>query len=201
MSTASSRTIRAAAGSKLRKFSPSARRDSSAICPAISTPVGPAPTIGERQPGLARDGVGLELGDLEGAEDPPAELERVVDRLHARRVTCVLVVAEVRLRRAGCDDQAVVGQFGLLPQRVDREPAVVDVDVDDLGRGRHERCAGVGGRRGSAARCHPRRALRWRPGTAVPGRGGGWCDPQPPPRPAPAAAPWRRTVRRTRTRR
>ena len=42
---ASSSTIRALAGSKRRKLARSARRESSAICPASSTPVGPAPTI------------------------------------------------------------------------------------------------------------------------------------------------------------
>ena len=38
----------------------------------------------EGQPGLARLGIVLALGHLEGAEDPPAQLQGVVDRLHAR---------------------------------------------------------------------------------------------------------------------
>ena len=42
---ASSSTIRACVGSKRRKLWRSARRESSAIWPASSTPVGPAPTI------------------------------------------------------------------------------------------------------------------------------------------------------------
>ena len=41
---ASSRTTLVVAGSKLRKLPLSVRRESSAICPAISTPVAPAPT-------------------------------------------------------------------------------------------------------------------------------------------------------------
>ena len=86
----------------------------------------------ERQPRLARGGVGLELGDLESTEDPPAQLERVVDRLHPGRVKGVLVVTEVRLRRPARDDQAVVGQRRRLPQRVDRQLPVIDVHVDDL---------------------------------------------------------------------
>ena len=68
----------------------------------------PAPTttnVSQRAPGL---GVGLALGHLEGAEDAAAQLQRVVDRLHARREARELVVAEVRLRRAGGDDEAVV---------------------------------------------------------------------------------------------
>ena len=48
-----------------------------------------------------------QLGQLEGAEDAAAQLERVVDRLHPGRVARELVVAEPRLprarrRRAGC---------------------------------------------------------------------------------------------------
>ena len=50
----------------------------------------------------------LELGHLEGAEDPPAQLEGVVDRLHARCAARELVVTEVGLAGAGGDDQAVV---------------------------------------------------------------------------------------------
>ncbi len=41
---ASSSSTRASAGSMCRKFRRSERRDSSASCPASSTPVGPAPT-------------------------------------------------------------------------------------------------------------------------------------------------------------
>ena len=49
-----------------------------------------------------------QLGELERAEDAAAQLEGVVDALEPRRVLGELVVAEVRLRRAGRDDQAVV---------------------------------------------------------------------------------------------
>ena len=71
-----------------RKSRRSVRWASSAICPAISTPVGPAPTttkVRRRVDVLAA--VGAELGHLEGTEDAPAQLERVVDRLHARART------------------------------------------------------------------------------------------------------------------
>ena len=56
-------------------------------------------------------GVGGRLGHLERAEDPPAQLAGVVDRLHARREAGELVVTEVRLRHPGGDDEAVVGQL------------------------------------------------------------------------------------------
>ena len=53
--------------------------------------------------------VGPRLGDLEGAEDPPPQLQGVVDGLHPRCDHGELVVAEVGLARAGRHDQAVVG--------------------------------------------------------------------------------------------
>ncbi len=51
---------------------------------------------------------GAELGHLERAEDPPTQLESVVDALHARRELGELVVAEVGLSGARRDDQRVV---------------------------------------------------------------------------------------------
>ena len=62
---------------------------------------------GERP--LALGGAGRELGELEGAEDPAAQLERVVDRLHAGGVLGEAVVPEVGLARSGGHEQAVVG--------------------------------------------------------------------------------------------
>ena len=106
----SSSTMRAAAGVEAAGSSSALWRDSSATWPASSTPVGPAPTTRTSARSAARR-VRLELGELEGAEDPAAQLERVVDRLHARRVAGELVVAEVGLRRTGRDDQAVVRQL------------------------------------------------------------------------------------------
>ena len=64
---------------------------------------------GEPPPPLLR--VALELGHLEGPEDPAPQLERVVDRLHSGRPARELVVAEVGLPGAGGDDQAVVGKL------------------------------------------------------------------------------------------
>ena len=115
-----------------RKLRRSEWRDSSASCPASSTPVGPCADDDERQPAAPRDGVGLALGHLECAEDPPAQLERVVDRLHPRRVVRELRMPEVRLARAGGDDQAVVGDLAAAIQRLDREAARAEIDGDDL---------------------------------------------------------------------
>ena len=73
-----------------------------------------------------------ELGELERAEDAPAQLERVVDRLHARGVARELVVAEVGLSRAGRDDEGVVGRDALAPDRGVGDGARLEVDVGDL---------------------------------------------------------------------
>ncbi len=54
-----------------------------------------------------------QLGQLEGAEDPAPELERVVDALHAGRVLRELVVAEVGLARARRDQERVVRRHGV----------------------------------------------------------------------------------------
>ena len=54
-----------------------------------------------------------QLGELERAEDPAAQLEGVVDALHAGRELGEVVVAEVGLPGAGGDDQRVVRRDGL----------------------------------------------------------------------------------------
>ena len=86
----------------------------------------------ERQPGSANFGIGLALGELEGAEDPPAQLQRVVDRLHARRVPRELRVSEVRLLRAGGDNQAVIGDVAAPTERVDHQAPGLRVDPHNL---------------------------------------------------------------------
>jgi hypothetical protein len=69
---------------------------------------GPRPDDDERQPRSPTPGVGFHLGRLEGAQDPPADLERALQRLHLRRNPAPLVVAEVGVPRAPGDDQGVV---------------------------------------------------------------------------------------------
>ena len=73
---------------------------------------------GQRPLGLGRRL--RQLGQLEGAEDPAAQLERVVDGLHPRCVAGELVVAEPRLPRAGGDEEGVVGRDGLAPEHAAR---------------------------------------------------------------------------------
>ena len=53
-------------------------RASSAIWPAISTPVGPAPTTTNVSHARRALRVGLQLGRLERAEDPGADRQRAL---------------------------------------------------------------------------------------------------------------------------
>ena len=103
---------------------------SSAICPASSTPVGPAPTTANVSHACLLCGVVVLLGDLERAEDPRAHAARVVERLHPRSDLRPLVVSEVGVRGAGRDDQRVVRDLldlvGDHPHR-----ALLEVDVVD----------------------------------------------------------------------
>jgi hypothetical protein len=57
--------------------------------------------------------VGLPLRHLEGPEDPPAQPQRLIDRLHPGSPALERVVAEVRGRHAPGEDQAVVGDRAL----------------------------------------------------------------------------------------
>ena len=95
-------------GSIERKSCRSVSRASSPIWPAISTPVGPAPTTTNVSHAARRVGVRLRLGRLERAEDAAAHDERALERLHLGGVLAPLVVAEVRVARAAGDDQRVV---------------------------------------------------------------------------------------------
>jgi len=84
----------------------------------------------DRQPRIARAFRSLQLGQLERAEDPPAQLERVVDRLHPRSVQAEFIVPEVRLSGAGGDDQAVIADAGAPSNRLERHLARLEVDID-----------------------------------------------------------------------
>ena len=85
---------------------------------------------GEGHPGVALGRVGGALGPLEGADDAGADVERVGQRLQARRVRRPFVVAEVAVRGAGGDDQVVPGD----PlAAVDADAAAGDVDRLHLG--------------------------------------------------------------------
>ena len=58
--------------------------------------------------GRALRGVGRALGALEREQPAPAKLDRVLDALEARRERFPLVVAEVRVPRAGGDDEIII---------------------------------------------------------------------------------------------
>ena len=87
---------------------------------------------GEGQQLLAALGVAGPLGLLEGAQDSAAQLERVVDRLHARREFGEVVVAEVRLAGAGGDDEGVVGGFVGVAEQLGHDSLFGQVDVGDV---------------------------------------------------------------------
>ena len=78
---------------------------------------GPAPDDRETQPGIALGRVGGRFGALEGQQQAPAQVERVVERLEPGRVRGPVVVAEVGLGRAAGQKQIVerhplaAGQF------------------------------------------------------------------------------------------
>ncbi len=96
----------------------------------------------ERQPRCARLRVVLDLGRLEGREDPRAQVERAGQRLQLRRVLGPVVVAEVRVRRAAGDDELVVlercASFAAR-EVVDRDGARREVEAGHLGRARRAR--------------------------------------------------------------
>ena len=116
----------------------------------------------------------LQRGHLERAEDPRPQLERVVDRLHARRPARELVVPEVRLPGAGGHDQAVVRKLERRVVRGERGDRAAR-----RGRTRSRSpappgcSAGGGARRGSAARSAPPTGSPSPPGRAAAGTGGG----------------------------
>ena len=72
---------------------------------------------------------GHQLGQLEGTEDAAAQLEGVVDALHARGELGELVVAEVGLAGAGRHDQRVVRRHRLAAEHVVGDRARLEVDV------------------------------------------------------------------------
>ncbi len=149
-------------------------------------------------------GVGLELGRLEGLEDPPADGERALERLELGRVLLPLVVAEVGVLRAARDDQGVV-----LERRRARCPARRRAARRGARRGRRRpprrgrraRCAGGGRCSAAGSRSRPARRPPWPPGRRAAGRGGSCAGRPASPRPAGARASGRPAGRRSRLRR
>ena len=145
------------AGSNVRNSPRRLRDASSRICPAISTPVGPAPTTTIVSHSCFSAAGRRDLGHLERAEDPALQLERVVDRLHARREHRELVVPEVRLTGARGDDQAVVGHVEAArrgPGARVHHPAI-EVEAGDLGELDRDVLRPCGARAAAPARSDP----------------------------------------------
>ena len=88
------------------------------------------PNDHEGEPAASRGGIRFTLGHLECAENPAAELECVIKRLHPRRVDRKFGTPEVGLPCASCDDQNVVLDFPAQTDRVDGHAAGVEIDID-----------------------------------------------------------------------
>ena len=124
----------------------------------------------ERQQRGALRRIALALGALERQQHAAADLERVLERLQSRRDDPPLVVAEVGVRRAGGEDQIVVGR-SRRRSRMQRRAASGSI-ARDLGRAALRRSSGAAGSSGSATRCPRATAPPSPPDTAAAGRRG-----------------------------
>ena len=147
---------RASAVSIERKSRRSVSRAISASAPASSTPVGPPPTMTNVSHSARRARVVLALGRLEGDQDPPPDLERVVDGLEAGRVAAHSSWPKYEIPGAGGDDEGVVGDLPAVGQR----DLALPVDPDRLA----EEHRGVA----AAAQDRAERLRRCRPGERAP---------------------------------
>ena len=91
-----------------RKSLTNVTRAISAIAPAISTPVGPPPTT-TKVIAASRTAWSRFFRDLEGDQHAAADFQRVVEILQARRKFLPFSMPEIRMSRAGGDDQIIVG--------------------------------------------------------------------------------------------
>ena len=160
------RMMRADSGSIARKSCASACREISASAPASSTPVGPPPMTTNVSSRRWRAAIRLALGLLEREQHPPPHIERVLQRLEARRVRAPLVVPEVRVR--GARRRRSGG-------RTATSPSAQVHDACGPGRSRSPRPARLARSSagaessGSATRCRRATAPPSRPGTAAAG--------------------------------
>ena len=154
---ASSRMMRAEPGSKWRKSRASDCRAISASAPASSTPVGPPPTTTNVSSDLSARRIRLALRAFERHEHAAPDLERVLETLQTRCVGLPLVVAEVRMGRAGSHDQVVVRNLGAVRQV---HGALRGLRRDRLRRAGPRRSAAASGSTGWETRCLRATTLR-----------------------------------------
>ena len=89
----------------------------------------PAADEHERHPRPTPVGIGFALGRLEGDQDPPPDLERVLHRLQPGRDGRPFRVVEIRVVGAGRDHQRVVGDRSAVG---DQDLAPLGVQADRL---------------------------------------------------------------------
>jgi hypothetical protein len=90
---------------------------------------GPAAHDHERHPLRSPGRDRLALGGLERDQDPPSDLDRILDRLQPRRMGCPRVMAEVGMTGAGGHDQGVVADRAAVREH---DPPGVRLDRDRL---------------------------------------------------------------------
>ena len=81
---------------------------SSAIWPAISTPVGPPPTTTNVSHACRRSSSGSTSAASNARQDPSPDVERAFERFQLGRELLPVVVAEVRIARSSRDDERVI---------------------------------------------------------------------------------------------
>ena len=135
-SAASTSRMRAVRGSTLRKSRRSVSRASSAIWPAISTPVGPAPTTTNVSQASRRP----RSGSASAASKALRRRVRTTSALSSDFTSAAcsrqLVVPEVRVARAAGDDERVVGERRRSRDAADRAEAQLSplqIEPGDLG--------------------------------------------------------------------
>ena len=146
-----------------RKSSGSAKRAIVGSIPASSTPVGPPPTITKVRFAASLAAIGRPFGALEGEQPAASQLDRILDALEPRRALLPSVVAEVRMPRAGGDDEIVV--LNSRPSRAVHARASGSMSITSASS---TRCSsGCGAASGSARRCRSASASPSRPDRAA----------------------------------
>ena len=114
----------------LRKSGGSVSCASSAMVPASSTPVGPAPMMTKVSSAARRCGIAFALGVLEGDQDAAPQRGGVLQRLQAGRERLPFVMAEIGVAGAGGEHQRVVGQR---VAAIERHAARLGIDAGHRG--------------------------------------------------------------------